>query len=283
MHIFSFLFDRHLDKTVLVIAVAAGIVLLSLSDETKVRQATRIKGIFLGPVDRVTDYFASVESLEAENENLKAMVATLYQERERLLQFRDERERLRSLIGLREDPFHTFLACEVIGRSSSPFIRSVMVDRGSVDGIRTGMAAVSYRGLIGRVSQIFPHTAEVFLINNKSISVSCINRRSRVTGILEWDRGNIFRLEYVGKEEDIIIGDTLLTSGQGVLFPRGFPVGAVFRVLDERGGITQRVSVASFANLDALEELFIVTGTRGWSDDRLYDELEKSGTRGARK
>ncbi len=283
MHIFSFLFDRHLDKTVLVIAIAAGITLLSLGEETRIRHARAVKAALLLPLDRVSDYFASIEALEEENESLKAMVATLYQERERLLQFRDERDRLRALLGLREDPFHAFLACEVIGRSSGPFIRSVMVDRGGVDSIRVGMAVISYRGLVGRVSQVFPHAAEVFLINNKSMSVSCVNRRSRVIGILEWDRGNLFRLEYVGKEEDVLVGDTLLTSGHGLLFPRGFPVGAVIRITDDRGGIAKRIAVSSFANMNALEELFVVVGTRGWSDDRLYEELEKRGTRDERR
>ncbi len=283
MHIFSFLFDRHLDKTVLVIAVAAGVVLLSLGEETQIREARRVTAVLLYPVHRAASYFASVESLESENEKLRAMVATLYQERERLLQFRDERERLRALMDLREDPFHTFVACEVTSRSPSPFIQSVTIDRGEADSVRVGMAVVGYRGLVGRVSQVFPRAAEVLLISNKSISVSCVNRRSRVVGILEWDRSNLFRLEYVGKEEDVTAGDTLLTSGYGGLFPRGFLVGTVFQVADERSGIAKRVRVASLANLNALEELFIVTGTRGWRDDRLYDELEKLEARGGRR
>ena len=202
------------------------------------------------------------------------------QERERLLQFRDERERLRALMDLREDPFHTFAVCEVIGRSPSPFIQSVTIDRGAADSVRVGMAVVGYRGLVGRVSQVFSRTAEVILISHKSISVSCVTRRSRVVGILEWDRSNLFRLEYVGKEEDVLVGDTLITSGYGELFPRGFLVGTVFQVSDERGGIAKRVRVASLANLNALEELFIVTGTRGWRDNRLYDELEALESRG---
>lgn len=283
MHVFSFLFYRHLDKTILAIAVASGVALLSLGEATQLRHARAVTAVLLYPVHRAAEYFASVASLEEENESLRAMVATLYQERERLLQFRDERERLRALIGLRADPFHTFLSCEVIGRSPSPFIRSVTVDRGAADSVRVGMAVVGYRGLVGRVSQVFPRTAEVLLISNKSISVSCVNRRSRVVGILEWDRSNIFRLEYVGKEEDVIVGDTLLTSGHGALFPRGFAVGTVFQIAEDRSGIAKRVRVASLANLNALDELFIVTGARGWNDDRLYDELEKLEERSARR
>ena len=275
MHVLSFLFDKHVDKTVLVTAVALAIVLLSLGEQNQLGAARAITSFLLHPVSRLMGSFASVETLREENSQLRAMVATLYQERERLLQFAEERNRLRALLGLKEDSFYTFLPCEVIERSSTPFFHSIMVDRGTSDSIRVGMAVVNYRGLVGRVTQVFPSAAQVLLINNKSISVSCANRRSRVVGLLEWDQGNSFRLEYVGKEEDIVMGDTLITSGLGLLFPKGFPVGSVFQITDEKGGIAKRVRVASFANLNALEELFVVMSGREWNDTDILDELEK--------
>ena len=273
MHVLLLLFEKHLDKTVLAIAVA--LVLLSVCDQSQIRTARAITSVLLYPVNRVTGSFASVESLKQENGELREMVVTLYQERERLLQFGEERNRLRKLLDLKADTFHRFLSCEVIERSSSPYVHSIMVDRGASDSVRSGMVVVNYRGLVGRVSQVFPWSSQVLLLNNKAISVSCADRRSRVVGMLEWDRGNYFRLEYVGKEEDVIVGDTLITSGLGLLFPKGFPVGTVFQITDEKGGIAKRVRVASLANMNALEELFIVTGGKEWNDTGLLDELEK--------
>jgi rod shape-determining protein MreC len=275
MHVLSFLFDKHLDKMVLAIAVALAIMLLSLGERSRVEKARAITSVLLYPVERVTGRFASVEALEEENSELRAMVATLYQERERLLEFGRERNRLRALLDLKADSFYRFLPCEIVARSSSSFFRSIVVDRGAADSVRVGMAVVGFRGLVGRVSQVFPASSQVVLINNKSISVSCVNRRSRIVGMLEWDRGSYFRLEYVGKEEDVVVGDTLSTSGLGMLFPKGFPVGTVFQVTEDKGGISKRVRVASLANLNALEELFIVTGAREWNDTGLLDELEK--------
>jgi rod shape-determining protein MreC len=275
MQLLSFLFDKHLDKTVLAIAVALAIVLLSVGEQSRIEKARAITSFLLYPVERVTGRFASVEALKEENGELRAMVATLYQERERLLEFGRERNRLRTLLELKADSFYRFLPCEIIARSSTSFFRSIMVDRGTADSVRVGMAVVGYRGLVGRVSQVFPTSSQVVLINNKSISVSCMNRRNRVVGMLEWDRGSFFRLDYVGKEEDIVVGDTLVTSGLGMLFPKGFPVGTVFQVTEDKGGISKRVRVASTANLNALEELFIVTGAREWNDTGILDEIEK--------
>ena len=275
MQLLSFLFDKHLDKTVLAIAVALAIVLLSVGEQSRIEKARAITSFLLYPVERVTGRFASVEALEKENGELRAMVVTLYQERERLLEFAEERNRLRRLLDLKADSFYRFLPCEIISRSSTSFFHSIMVDRGAGDSVRVGMAVVGFRGLVGRVSQVFPTSSQVVLINNKSISVSCMNRRNRVVGMLEWDRGSLFRLEYVGKEEDVVVGDTLVTSGLGLLFPKGFPVGTVFRITEDKGGISKRVHVMSSANLNALEELFIVTGAREWNDTGILDELEK--------
>lgn len=275
MHVLSFLFDKHLDKTVLVIAVSLAIAILSLGERSRVEKARVITSFLLYPVERVTGRFSSVESLEKENGELRAMVATLFQERERLLEFAGERNRLRKLLDLKADSFYRFLPCEIIARSSTSFFRSIMVDRGAADSVRVGMAVVGYRGLVGRVSQVFPASSQVVLINNKAISVSCMNRRSRVVGMLEWDRGSFFRLEYVGKEEDVVVGDTLVTSGLGLLFPKGFPVGTVFQIMEDKGGISKRVRVASSANLNSIEELFIVTGAREWNDTGILEELER--------
>jgi rod shape-determining protein MreC len=281
MHFLSFLFDKHLDKTVLAVAVALSIVLLSLGETSQIGKARAITSVLLYPVHRVTGSFASIEALKEENSQLRAMVAELYQERERLLVFGEERNRLRKLLELKGDTFFRFTSCEVVGRSSTSFFHSIMVDRGEADSVRVGMAVVNFRGLVGRVSQVFPTSSQVILINNKSISVSCLDRRSRVVGMLEWDRGNYFRLEYLGKEEDVRMGDTLVTSGLGLLFPKGFPVGTVFRIMEEKGGISKRVRVASFADLNALEELFIVTGARAWEDTGILEQLERVGRKRA--
>ncbi len=282
MHVLSFLFDKHLDKTILVIAVALSITLLALGERSRVGMARAITAVLLSPVERVTGRFESVEALRSENAELRAMVATLYQERERLMEFAEERNRLRRLLDLKSDSFYRFVPCEILSRSSTSFFRSIAVDRGSADSVRVGMAVVGFQGLVGRVSQVFPGSSQVVLINNKSISVSCMNRRSRVVGMLEWDRGSFFRLEYVGKEEDVVVGDTLVTSGLGLLFPKGFPVGTVFQITDDKGGIAKRVRVASAANLNALEELFIVTGAREWNDTGILNELERFDAKNAR-
>ena len=274
MQIIAFLFEKHLDKTVLAIAVILSVVMLSAGEDSQIRYARAISSFLLYPVDRVSKYFSDVDSLREENLRLREVAGSLMHERERLLQFRDERNRLRRLLDFREDSFFEFVPCEVIARSSNRFHHSVTVDRGSADGIHEGMAAVGYRGLVGRVVQVFPSSSRVLLLNNKAISVSCLVKRSRVVGMLSWERGNLFRLDYIGREEDVLKGDTLITSGLGKVLPAGFPVGTVFQVSDEKTELSRMVSVTSMTDLNTLEELFIVAGGRGWESEEIFEKLE---------
>ena len=138
------------------------------------------------------------------------------------------------------------------------------------------MPVVGYRGLAGRVTQVFPSSSRVLLLNNKSVSVSCLVKRSRVIGVLEWERGNLFSLDYVGKEEDVLPGDTLVTSGLGRVFPKGFPVGVVFQVAEEKTELSRRVGIVCMTDLNKLEEVFIITGGKDWESGEAFLELEKS-------
>lgn len=276
MQFLSFLFEKHLDKTVIVIAVALSVFLLTLSDESQIQTARIVTSFILGPVDRVTSYFSTIDELMEENLRLKKDVATLSHERERLLQLGAERNRLRELVGLKEDSFYEFLPCEVIARSLDRTHNFVVVDRGLKDGVHVGMAVVGYKGLVGRVKQVFSNFSNVLLLSNKAVSVSCINRRSRVVGLLEWDRENLFRLDYIGKEEDVQRGDTLVTSGLGRLFPKGFLVATVLQVTNEKGGLSKKVRAISMSDLNKLEELFIITGGREWEEPVIYEEFEKA-------
>jgi len=274
MQILSFLFEKHLDKTALAVAVAASVFLLTRSEESRFQTARAVKSVLLGPVSRIEHYFTTIEELREENRELERIAAALYHERERLRQFGEERNRLRKLIGLREDSFYEFLPCEVIARTSSRSNNFVVVDRGSGEGVEAGMAVVGYRGLVGRVNHVYPDCADVLLLSNRSVSVSCLNKRSRVIGMLEWERENLFRLDYVGKEEDVLMGDTLLTSGLGRLFPKGFPVATVIQATEERGGLSKKVRAMSMTDLNTLEELFIVVGPRDWDDPHIYEKLD---------
>jgi rod shape-determining protein MreC len=280
MQIISFLFDRHLEKTVLAAAIALSVFMMTRPEDSRVNSARVISSFLLYPVSRAGDYFKSVDELTEENDRLRELVVSLSHENERLTQLGAERNRLRELLGFRKDSFFEFLPSDVIARSSSRFHHSVTVDRGADSGVLPGMPVVGYRGLAGKVTQVFPTSSRVVLLNNKSVSVSCLVKRSRVVGILSWERGNLFSLDYVGKEQDVLPGDTLITSGLGRVFPKGFPVGTVFQVTEDKTELSRGVGIVCMTDLDKLEEVFIITGGKDWKAGEAWLELEKGREEG---
>ena len=154
MQIFSFLFDRHLERTVLALAIALSIFMLTRPADSRLAAGRAISSFLLYPVSRAGDYFSSVEELSAENDSLRTRVVSLSHENERLTQFRVERNRLRDLLGFRKDSFFEFMPCDVIARSSSRFHHSITVDRGSDSGVVPGMPVVGYKGLAGKVTPV---------------------------------------------------------------------------------------------------------------------------------
>ena len=121
---------------------------------------------------------------------------------------------------------------------------------------------------------MFDGTAWVQLITSNGHPVSCIDKRSRVVGILEWRRSNIFELTSVSAVEDVAVGDTLLTSGFGGIVPKGFPVAIVSRVVPASDGLSLNIEAKSPVNFLALEEVFVMTDEIPWDESIFYDEAD---------
>ena len=121
MPLFDLLFRKHRDKTILGILVLISFILLILPDPTQVRFAQTTLNVIFAPLQRFVHYFDDMRDLRADNERLRRVVASLMLERERLLQFRSERARLRRLAAFKEEQFLKLVPCEVIGRNLDRF------------------------------------------------------------------------------------------------------------------------------------------------------------------
>jgi rod shape-determining protein MreC len=214
--------------------------------------------------------------LHAENERLARMVATLSLERERLLQFRDERERLRRLADFKEEQTRRLVPAEVVGRDIDRLQTNLVIDKGNAAGLRERMPVLTYGGLVGSLSRVFLNTSWVQLLSSKNHPVSCIDKRSRVVGVLEWRHRNFFELKHVGAVEDVMAGDTLLTSGFGGTIPKGYVVAIVTHVSPASDGLSLRIDARSPVNFLSLEEVFVMTEEIPWDRSLFYDNADTS-------
>jgi rod shape-determining protein MreC len=274
MRLFEDVFHRHRDRTVFAVLIIASLTLLALPEPVQIDAARGVLDRALYPLQRGTALLHDYAGVRDENERLRRMVATLVLERERLLQFRDERERLRRLAEFKEEQTRQLVPAEVIGRDLDRIQTNLIIDKGSDDGLRERMPVFSYGGLAGSLSRVFPQSAWVQLLCSKNLPISCVDKRSRVIGVLEWRHRNLFEMKHVGGTEDVAAGDTLLTSGFGGTIPKGFPIAIVTRVATSADGLSLRVDARSPIDFLALEEVFVMTEEIPWDRSLFYDQAD---------
>jgi len=274
MQLFEAVFQKHRDRTVLVVLIVLSVALMAMPEPVQLEAARTVTSRFLLPAQRTTTFIADYKTVRSENERLRRMVATLSLERERLLQFREERERLRRLADFKEEQTRRLVPAEVVGRDLDRLQTNLVIDKGATSGLRERMPVFSYGGLVGSLSRVFLSTSWVQLLSSKNHPVSCVDKRSRVVGVLEWRQRNFFELKHVSAVEDVAVGDTLITSGFGGTIPKGYVVAIVTRVGPASDGLSLRVDARSPVNFLSLEEIFVMTDEIPWDRSLFYDNAD---------
>ena len=214
--------------------------------------------------DFFDDYVYLVE-VRQENDRLRARLARLDQEHEQLTAEALENRRLRSLLSLRERVGGQVIAATVIGRDVSPFFRvtRVEVDRGERDHVREGMPVVSSRGLVGQIRRTWGRYSDVLLAVDAGSAVDVIVQRTGSRGMLRGtgeDARYMSRIEYLGRDDEVRVGDLVHTSGLGQRFPASILVGRITRIVRADSGMFQEVEVAPAVDFSTLDEVLVLEG-----------------------
>lgn len=203
------------------------------------------------------DYMALV-SVRKENVALRETVRGL---NSRIIQSQDaviENDRLKKLLALKGTIRQPTVAVNVIGEESAPWYRSIIIDRGMVDGLADGMPVVATSGVVGRVVKVAANSSRVLLLTDHASSISAMIQRSRARGVLKGKGGSSCSLEFTVREDDVKVGDIVITSGIGGLFQKGIPLGEVTMVRKGEYGMFQAIDVRPAVNTYHLEEMLVV-------------------------
>ena len=149
------------------------------------------------------------------------------------------------------------LMAEIIGVGSNPNAKEVFIDKGTEDGVRSGMGVMTPDGIVGKVQAAYPASALVLLINDASAGAGVLLANSRVRGVLKGSGSRQCRIDYVGNEVEVQAGEKVYTSGDDRIYPRGLPVGEVTGI--GVGSAFQEIHVKPFAALDRLDEVLVIT------------------------
>jgi rod shape-determining protein MreC len=208
-----------------------------------------------GASDLWHNYFY-LRGVRQENRELRDQIEKLQIEQVRMKQDADQAHRLQSLLGFKEQFIAKTLAAQVIGSSGSEQSRTVTIDRGWDDAIRSDMAVISATGVVGKVISVFKSTAQVLLINDQQSGVGTILEQSRLQGVLKGKSSGELVIDKIMVDEEVKPGDRVLTSGGDQIFPKGLIIGNVDRI--EKGPEFLQVTVRPTAALNRLEEVLVI-------------------------
>nr|PZN73945.1 MAG: rod shape-determining protein MreC [Bacillota bacterium] len=169
----------------------------------------------------IVDSVRELTRLRAENAALRQQVAEMAQDRALLVKLEQENERLRKELGLKERSPYPMLTAEVISRSGESWYQAVIINRGSRDGVRPGMAVVNWQGLVGKVAYTTPYTSTVQLVSDAGFTQAGFGAGARLPngeqGVLETVEGGYLRMRFWSTAPSVEVGQPVFTSGQGIL------------------------------------------------------------------
>jgi rod shape-determining protein MreC len=201
------------------------------------------------------------KNVRIENRRLREETQTLRVNALRVTETDEENRRLRRLLALKEAMPLATLPGEVIAREWGGWVRSLTVNRGRGDGVTRLTAVIAPDGLIGRVVDVRPGASIVQVLTDPTSTVGAHAVRMRTQGIVEGEPRGTIRFKYMARDgSGIQVGDLIVTSGAGGLFPRGIPIGRV-RAIDDRGSALFHYAyltpAVDFARID---EVLLIVG-----------------------
>ncbi len=196
---------------------------------------------------------------ERQNETLRAENRQLRGELTDLQEVRLANERLRKLLDFREASGLSGVAARVIAVDASSLFRTVLIDKGRQHGLREGLPVVVAEGAVGRVVKCTPRQSRILLITDASSTAAALVQRSRSRAICR-GQGDYLTLEFALRRDDIAVGDHIITSGTGGIFPKGLVLGRASDVEGETYGLFQTVTVIPEVDFTRLEEVLVLLG-----------------------
>ncbi len=204
------------------------------------------------------DELVSYKTLKARNEQLEKENKILKEKNARLLELEKENQRLRLLLDFKEKFSYRTMAARVVGYSPRQDEAMIIIDRGSVDGIKKGLAVLSPEGLVGKIEKVHSFYSLVRLLIDRDSGLSVRIVSTREVGILIPDeKGNLW-VRFLPSHSRVKPGDDVVTSGFSRLIPKGLFVGKVGEAYQKSGSIEKKVLVYSNVDFYRLEEVLVV-------------------------
>ncbi len=229
-----------------------------------------VGSVVASPFNALGNIFSNLTASQETLSDLKQQNAELTGQVAQLAEAKETAERLEGLLGLQSTYNLQSTAARIIGGSSDAWSQTVTIDKGSLDGFEIGMPVCNAYGVIGQITEVALSSSTVLLINDETSGVSAMVQSSRAQGMLRGQADGSLRLEYVSTDYDVQVGDIVITSGLGGVFPKGLPLGTVSSVERRDNDVYYDIVVRTSASTENNEEVLVITALS--DDQRATDE-----------
>jgi rod shape-determining protein MreC len=206
--------------------------------------------------------YIDLRHVSEQNQDLQKTVDRLRLEQAALLEDARQGQRLQAMLGFQEKYIYKTVAAQAIGSSGSDQSHVFYIDKGADCQLRPDMAVITADGIVGKIRDVFPHSAQVLAINDQTSGAGVILETTRIRGILRGNASGQLQIVGILADNRIQPGEKVLTAGGDLIFPRGLPVGVVEKVVrdPERDSFID-VMIKPAAHLDRLDEVLAITDT----------------------
>lgn len=173
-------------------------------------------------------------------------------------EYRQKIESLQQLLAIKDSYDIEGVGANVIGKSSTAWDQTVTIDKGSADGVDSGLTVMGSSGVVGQVVGTSEHASTVRLLTDPRSGAAALLQSSRAEGVVRGSLEGLLYLENLDADAQAQVGDIVITSGLGGSYTRGLVIGTVVKVDAQQGDATRRVVVSPNDEAKALEEVLVV-------------------------
>ncbi len=209
-------------------------------------------------VKHTTSLYMNIVGVKKDSELTKSHNQELQTRLEGLNELQLENDRLKGLLDFKQSTKMDLIAAQIVGRDLIVDHNTVTINKGTMNGIKSGQAVITINGVLGYIFKPSLYTSHVMLITDRYAVVDGVVQRTRARGIVEGKNQGECWLKYVEKTEDVKEGDLVVTGGLDNIFPKGFPVAIVESVERKTFSVSLKVDLKPAVDANKVEEVFVV-------------------------
>jgi len=202
-------------------------------------------------------YFMAVLAVK-ENFELKNQLGKSIEIKNRYEELELENIRLKKFVNFTDQVPGTYVAAQIIARDPSPWFKTIMINKGTKDGLAKGGHVLVSEGIVGQIIKVSNSYSKILLITDRNSAVDAIVQNSRVRGIVKGNNEDNCSFVYALRKDEVKEDEIIVSSGLDQVFPKGLKIGRVLRVKKLHSQLFQDVIIETSVDFDKLEEVLVL-------------------------